>query len=90
MAELAQQQWTEVFNATSVHKKAENLHKTIETLLNEHCPRRVVKQRIDKPLWMTSSILKLISARQEADERGCPSYKFLRAMVQMAQIFAHY
>ena len=33
---------------------------------------------------MTSSILKLISARQEAYERGCPSYKFLRAMVQKA------
>ena len=46
-------------------------------------PYELVKQRVDKHLRMTS-ILKLSGARQEAYERGCPSYKFLRAMVEKA------
>ena len=46
-------------------------------------PYELVKQCVDKPLWMTY-IFKLSGARQEAYERGCHSYKFLRAMVEKA------
>ena len=55
--------------------------KLVVTCIVESLPYELVKQRINKPLWMTS-ILNLSGACQEAYERGCPSYKFQRAMVK--------
>ena len=40
--------------------------------------------RSDRLQWMTSSILKLIEAREEAHSKGCASYTFLRSLVQRA------
>ena len=84
LAELAATDWGNVLHSPSVHTKVAQLHKTVNELLNKHCPAKTFKVRSDRPQWMTSSILKLIRAREEAHSKGCASYKFLRSLVQKA------
>ena len=84
LANLAATDWNEVICAPSVHSKVNIYHQKITELLDRHCPERVVKVRSDRPPWITSSIIKLITARDEAFRRGCLSYKFLRSLVQKA------
>ena len=84
LANLADPDWNEVMCAPSVHSKVNIYHQKITELLDRHCPERVVKVRSDRPPWITSSIIKLITARDEAFRRGCLSYKFLRSLVQKA------
>ena len=84
LAELAATDWGNVLHSPSVHTKVAQLHKTVNELLDKHCPTKTFKVRSDRPQWMTSSILKLIRAREEAHRKGCASYKFLRSLVQRA------
>ena len=84
LAELAATDWGNVLHSPSVHTKVAQLHKTVNELLDKHCPTKTFKVRSDRPQWMTSSILKLIQAREEAHSKGCASYKFLRSLVQRA------
>ena len=67
-----------------MHSKVNIYHQKITELLDRHCPERVVKVRSDLPWWITGSIIKLITARDEAFRRGWLSYKFLRSLVQKA------
>ena len=84
LSDLASESWENVLNTDSIHDKVTNLNSTVTQLLNKHCPERDIKIRADRPQWMTSSILKLIKARDEAYDRGCSSYKFIRSLVQKA------
>ena len=84
LSDLAAASWGNVLHSPSVHTKVAQLHKTVNQLLDKHCPKKTVKVRADRPQWMTTAILKLIDAREKAYAKRCPSYKFLRALVQKA------
>jgi hypothetical protein len=82
LSELASTSWDNLKKLTCVHQKVSLLHDTINQLLDKHCPVRTTKLRSDRPVWITSTIRKLIKARDKAYTKGCSSYKFLRALTQ--------
>ena len=84
LSDLASANWEEVLSSATVNEKVAALHNTINQLLDKHCPTRIVKERSDKPLWMTPSILKLIDTKDKAYQKGCPSWKFLQTLCQNA------
>ena len=84
LSDLASANWEQVLSSATVNEKVAALHNTINQLLDKHCPTRIVKERSDKPLWMTPSILKLIDAKDKAYQKGCPSWKFLQTLCQKA------
>lgn len=73
LSELASTERSRVLNAVTIDDKVSGLNITVIKLLNKHCPKQTVK-RSDRPPWMTSSILKLITTRDEAFTKGCSSY----------------
>ena len=82
LADIARENWDSVVTASTVHEKVNALHKTVNSILDKHCPLQPVKMRADKPPWMTEAIQKLIRARETAHKRKCKSYKVIRALVQ--------
>ena len=81
-AAIAEQDWISVFDAPDVHSKVDALHLTVEAILEKHCPYRLIKQRKDRPPWITNAIVKTIEARDKAHRKKCKSWKVLRALVQ--------
>ena len=79
---VAEQNWDNVKNASSVHDKVDVLHLTVNEILDHHCPYISVKARKDRPPWMTSALMKTVSARDKARKKRSKSYKLLRAIVQ--------
>ena len=80
--DIALETWQSVYDAKDVHDKAKEFHQIVDSILDRHCPKRTVKCRVDQPPWITSSIIKLINARESARKKKCKSYKFLSALIQ--------
>jgi hypothetical protein len=57
------------------------MNKTISKILDNHCPIKTTKVRVDKPLWMSDTLDKVICAKNEASDKrkenlsGKPSTK---------------
>ena len=79
---IAEQSWTHVLQATDVHTKVELFHSTINSILDHHCPFRWVKQRKDRPPWITNALMKTMKARDKAYRKKSKTHKFLKALVQ--------
>ena len=58
---VAEQNWDNVKNASSVHDKVDVLHLTVNEILDHHCPNISVKARKDRPPWMTIALIKTVS-----------------------------
>jgi hypothetical protein len=82
--ELAQQEWKSVLSASSIDTKVDNLHQTINEIIDKHCPLKHIKLREDKPPWFNHSIYSLMKARNHAYRKGCPSYLVLKEKVKKA------
>ena len=82
LTDLTKLEWNEVYAAKTVHEKASQLHTSVNAILNKHCPLSTCKQRVDKPPWITASIIKQIRARDKAFSKNCPSWKVLRRLIQ--------
>ena len=47
------------------HTQAQTLEKYIETLLDSHIPRRIIRVRDSRPIWLTTELLKLIRLKNK-------------------------
>ena len=74
--------WSSVVEAQTVDSKVEALHKTIERILDTHGPKRSVKQRQNKPQWITGSVIKTSRAKNKAYNNDQKSWKALNALSQ--------
>ena len=79
---VALESWSGVLEAQTVDGKVEALHKTIEHILDTHCPKRSVKQRQNKPQWITGSVIKTSRAKNKAYNNDHKSWKALNALSQ--------
>lgn len=62
--DIAKETWQSVYHAKNINDKALKLHQAVDGILDKHCHKRTVKWRIDQPPWTTSSIIKLVNARE--------------------------
>ena len=79
---IAQQSWDAVIQAETVSEKVEELHSTVNKIVETACPMRKIKIRADRPPWVTPLITKLIRVRNRVFKIGCKSCKVLRRLVQ--------
>ena len=78
--DIAKENWSSVLQAETTDEKVNQLHETVNQILDKNCPLKSVKVRKDTPPWITDAIRKTLKARDKAYKKGCPSYKFLRSL----------
>ena len=82
LCDLAKQDWNAVLSSPDPDSKTEALHGIVTNILDDHCPFRTRKVRRDRPGWMSTSLQKLINARDKARKNKCKSFKVIRALTQ--------
>ena len=82
LLDLAKAEWQDVLSLNNIHRIVEALHKTINDILNKHCPFVTIKKREDKLPWMSILLVKIVKARDKVYRKSSPTYEVLRAFAQ--------
>ena len=75
--QLYHQDWSELYYEPDIHKKEELFQKMMCCIVNEICPPRKIRVRVDNPKWETDLTRKIRRARNRARQKKSKSFKYL-------------
>ena len=84
LLDIARQDWAQVIDISDLDDMVEQYHTTINNILDEHCPKKRKKVRVDNSFFMSPLIEKIKKARDRAhkNHKKSPVWLFLSKLMK--------